>query len=87
VSGKAVFIVDDMIASGGTMLRAARACRERGASSVHALATHGLFGLRCRKLFASSEIDRVIVTDSVSSATAERCRIPKDDWTSCPSRH
>jgi ribose-phosphate pyrophosphokinase len=77
VSGKAVFIVDDMIASGGTMLRAAHSCRERGASSVHALATHGLFGLGADEFFASSAIDRVIVTDSVSSATATKDADPE----------
>lgn len=71
VAGKAVFIVDDMIASGGTMLRAARACRERGATAVCALATHGLFGPGVGEFFHSSAIDRVVVTDSVSSATAK----------------
>lgn len=70
VDGNAVFIVDDMIASGGTMLRAARACRERGAVAVHAMATHGLFGEGAEKLFGAEEIDRIIVTDSVSSAAA-----------------
>lgn len=37
-----VWIVDDMIESGETMLRAARACKERGARSVNLLATHAL---------------------------------------------
>ena len=34
VKGTDVFIVDDMISTGGTMLRAARACRSRGAGRV-----------------------------------------------------
>lgn len=61
-----VFVVDDMISSGGTMLRAARACRERGARQVCALATHGLFSEGAKDLFAKPEFDKVIVSDSVA---------------------
>lgn len=68
VAGAAVFIVDDMISSGGTMLRAALACRERGARSVYAIATHGLFGKGAGSLFESPAIERIVVTDSVASA-------------------
>jgi ribose-phosphate pyrophosphokinase len=64
-----VFIVDDMISSGGTMLRTARACRERGARHVYALATHGLFSEGARDLFAGSQFDKVIVSDSVAPFT------------------
>jgi len=76
VDGKAVFIVDDMIGSGGTMLRAARSCRERSAIAVHAMATHGLFGKGAEKLFGAEEIDRIIVTDSVCSAVAASSDFP-----------
>lgn len=72
VSGAAAFIIDDMIGTGGTMLRAAHACRERGAASVYALAAHGLFGEGAGRLLECSEIDRIIVTDSASSAEAAR---------------
>ena len=68
VAGKAVFIVDDMIGTGGTMLRAARACREHGAAAVHAVATHGLFGKGSEALLADEAIERVVVTDSVEAA-------------------
>ncbi|MGB3834088.1 MAG: ribose-phosphate diphosphokinase [Mesorhizobium sp.] len=68
VAGKAVFLVDDMIGTGGTMLRAARACREHGAAAVHAVATHGLFGKGSEALFADEAIERVVVTDSVEAA-------------------
>src|SRR5690606_19147102 len=57
VEGAAVFIVDDMIASGGTMLRAATASRERGAAAVFALAAHGLFSPPPAGLFAGGGID------------------------------
>lgn len=73
VEGKAVFIVDDMISSGGTILRAARACRGHGAKAVHAFATHGLFGKGSQSLLADGSVDHIAVTDSLDSAarTAE----------------
>lgn len=76
VSGTVVFIVDDMISTGGTMLRAAAACRERGAKAVHAVATHGLFGEGAEALFASDAIDSIIVTDSVAGAARARAERP-----------
>lgn len=73
VEGAAVFIVDDMITSGGTMLRAATACREHGAQQVFAYAAHGLFSEGAETALASSAFDRVIVTDSVAPL-----RLPTD---------
>ena len=43
VEGKVVAIVDDMIATGGTICRAADALRTQGATEVHAACSHGLF--------------------------------------------
>lgn len=68
VDGTAVFIVDDMISTGGTMLRAALACRERGAKAVYALAAHGLFDKGAATLCGNAAIDRIVVTDSVAAA-------------------
>jgi ribose-phosphate pyrophosphokinase len=50
------------------MLRAARACRENGAGRVYALAAHGLFGEGSQALLDDPAVDRVIVTDTLSSA-------------------
>jgi ribose-phosphate pyrophosphokinase len=64
VAGADVFIVDDMIATGGTVLRAALACRQRGAAHVYALATHGLVEHWSNEFVASTALDRIIITDS-----------------------
>ena len=68
VAGTAVFVVDDMIGTGGTMRRAAQACRARGARAVFAVATHGLFGPGSEDMLADPAIDRLLVTDSVPTA-------------------
>lgn len=70
VEGQAVFLADDMISTGGTLLRAALACRARGAASVHAVATHGLFRPGCEAMLDSPAIDSVLVTDSLDGAGA-----------------
>ena len=46
VAGRTAIIVDDMISTGGTMTRAALACRRHGATEVFAAAAHGLFTVR-----------------------------------------
>lgn len=43
VNGKVVAIVDDIIATGGTILRAQEALRKQGAGKVFACCAHGLF--------------------------------------------
>ncbi len=43
VKGKVVAIVDDIIATGGTILRAQEALRKQGASKVYACCAHGLY--------------------------------------------
>jgi ribose-phosphate pyrophosphokinase len=68
VEGSAVYLIDDMISTGGTMVRAARACRDRGAAAVFAIATHGLLGAGSEELLSESAIDRVLVTDSLPAA-------------------
>jgi ribose-phosphate pyrophosphokinase len=67
VAGSTVVIIDDIIASGGTMVRAARACRERGATNVFAVATHGLFSAGQDQSSLKGSIDRLFVTDSVEA--------------------
>ena len=65
VQGRVAIIIDDLISSGGTILRAAHACRELGAREVHAVATHGLFAEGASGMIADAALEQVVVTDSV----------------------
>ena len=68
VAGKRVAIVDDMIASGGTMITAAKQLKQQGAKVVYAACTHGLFtGDAVPKLLAGG-IDRFLCTDTVQAS-------------------
>lgn len=65
VEGATVLLLDDLIASGGTMCSAAAALRAAGANAVLACAAHGLFTGMASTRMADPAIDRVLVTDSV----------------------
>ncbi|HZT50199.1 MAG TPA: ribose-phosphate diphosphokinase [Hyphomicrobiaceae bacterium] len=65
VAGSTALIVDDLISTGGTLLRAAKAARGAGARRVLALVTHGLFMPGSAAVLADPAIDKVVVTDSV----------------------
>jgi ribose-phosphate pyrophosphokinase len=65
VAGRAVVVLDDLVSTGTTLCRAARACRERGAAAVYAAATHGLFVGGAPELWAEPGLAQVVVTDGV----------------------
>lgn len=60
-------VVDDLVSSGGTLVRAARAARAHGAGSVIACVAHGLFMPGAETALADLSIDRIIATDTVPS--------------------
>ncbi len=65
VRGKVAVLVDDLISTGGTLVRAAEACRVAGAANVFVAAAHGLFIDAATALFATPAIDGIVVTNTV----------------------
>lgn len=65
VKDSIVLVVDDLISSGGTMLRAAEACLAHGARQVFALAAHGLFVGNAATVIADPRLAKTMITDSV----------------------
>ena len=65
VAGKSVVIYDDMIRTGGSLLGAARAYRDAGATSLAVVTTHGVFpGDALSKLRDAGLFTAVVCTDS-----------------------
>ncbi len=65
VKGKDVLIVDDMIDTAGTICEAARLIKERGAKSVCAAATHGIFSNPAIERIDDSPLEKIFITDTV----------------------
>jgi ribose-phosphate pyrophosphokinase len=75
VEGKNVLILDDMISTGGTMLKAIENLRKGGAKKVFCAATHGFFlNGSLEKLKKAS--DGVFTTNSIPNDAAEVDIIP-----------
>jgi ribose-phosphate pyrophosphokinase len=64
-AGATALIIDDLISTGNTLLRAARAVRKAGAKKVLAFVTHGLFMPGAAEVIADPAIERFVVTDAV----------------------
>ncbi len=72
IQGRTCLIVDDMIDTANTLCKAASALKERGAERVLAYATHPVFSGEAVSRIASSDIDQVVITDTISLSEAAR---------------
>jgi len=75
VEGKFALIIDDEIASGGTMMEATRFVLERGARGVEAACVHPVLSGKAIDRIDSSPLTSLVVTDTLPLAPAKR--IPK----------
>lgn len=69
VNGKDVILVDDMIDTGGTLVKAAAAFKERGATSVMAFCTHAVLSGKAYENLENGALDELIVTDTIPLST------------------
>lgn len=65
VEGRHVVIIDDMVDTAGTMVRASNMIKERGALSVRAVATHPILSGSSIEKIDNSALEELVVTDSV----------------------
>ncbi len=70
VSGKHAIIVDDMIDTAGTLVQAVQVLKDRGAASVSAACTHGVFSGAAGERIRSSDLKEVICTDTIPLSPA-----------------
>jgi ribose-phosphate pyrophosphokinase len=65
VEGRIAIMSDDIIVTGGTLVSGATALRKAGARAVYACATHGLFPDDALERLCESDIEQIVVTDTV----------------------
>lgn len=58
-------IVDDMISSGKTVVKAAELLKDKGVQEIYVFVTHAVFSTDAPKILQNSLIDRIYATDSV----------------------
>ena len=75
IDGRNCVIMDDMIDTAGTLVKAAEVLKERGAKRVFAYCTHPIPSGPAVERIASSQIDEVVITNTIPlSDTAKACK-------------
>ena len=72
VQGKRAILIDDIISSGGTLIKGARALVDRGAEEIHAYCTHGVLSGNAVEDLEASHLKRVVVTNTIFHEQAEK---------------
>jgi len=65
VEGGDVVLVDDLIDTGGTMVKAANLIMEKGANSVRAITTHPVLSGNAYDNIEGSQLEELVVTDTI----------------------
>jgi ribose-phosphate pyrophosphokinase len=73
IDGRNCVIMDDMIDTAGTLVKAAEVLKERGAKHVYAYCTHPIFsGPAIERLSKGGALDEVVVTNTIPLSDAAR---------------
>jgi ribose-phosphate pyrophosphokinase len=74
VSGRTCILVDDMCDTAGTLCKAAKALKEKGAARVVSYVTHPVLSGPAINNVIASELDELVVTDTIPlSEQAQKC--------------
>ncbi|MBX3455098.1 ribose-phosphate pyrophosphokinase [Ferrovibrio sp.] len=72
VEGRRCILVDDIVDSAGTLCNAAEALKKHGAKSVFAYVTHGVLSGGAVARVTASELEGLVITDSILATEAQR---------------
>jgi len=72
IEGRNCVIMDDMIDTAGTLVKAAEVLKERGARKVYAYCTHPVFSGPALERLAASCIDEVVITNTIPLSDAAK---------------
>lgn len=75
VSGKRAIIVDDILSSGGTIVKATNTLLEHRVEEVSAYCTHGTLSGNALELLAESPLKRVVLTNTIFNERANESEI------------
>jgi ribose-phosphate pyrophosphokinase len=73
IEGRNCVIMDDMIDTAGTLVKAAEVLKQRGAQKVYAYCTHPIFsGPAIERIAQGNALDEVVVTNTIPLSDAAR---------------
>jgi ribose-phosphate pyrophosphokinase len=72
IEGRNCVIMDDMIDTAGTLVKAAEVLKERGAKTVYAYCTHAVFSGAAIERIEKSALDEVVITNTIPLNDAAR---------------
>jgi ribose-phosphate pyrophosphokinase len=72
IDGRNCVIMDDMIDTAGTLVKAAEVLKERGAKSVFAYCTHPVFSGPAVDRIKASQLDEVVITNTIPLSDAAK---------------
>ena len=68
VKNKTCIIVDDIIDSGGTIVNAAKALKDKGAKEVYVYITHAVLSGNAVEKIKKSQVRKLVITDSIDNS-------------------
>ena len=72
IDGRNCVVMDDMIDTAGTLVKAATVLKERGAKSVYAYCTHAVFSGPAIERIQASMLDEVVITNTIPMTEAAK---------------
>jgi ribose-phosphate pyrophosphokinase len=75
VKDKDVVLVDDIIDSGGTIVKASEMMIEKGARSVRSVCTHAVFSSNAMEKLNNSTLNEVIISDTIPQETSGKITV------------
>jgi len=72
VKGKDAVLVDDIIATGGSLVEAATALKKEGARNIYAAITHGVLSANAIERISHSAISQLLITNSIPLAREKK---------------
>ena len=75
VKGKQCIIVDDIVDTGGTLVKAAEALYSKGAEDVQAYITHGVLSKNGMQTIQNSRLSSLVITDTINNYEDKNVKI------------
>ena len=75
VDGRDVIMIDDMVDTAGTMVKAAAALKANGANSVMACATHGVLSGKAYDNLSKEGLDELVITNTLVTKAHDKVKV------------